>query len=196
MIKKIFSTLLLVLITLNFAAANENRILKIGNENAKVTIKVFSSLTCPHCAKFHLNIFKNLKNEYIDNNKVIFEHHSFPLDLAALNAEKVLRATNDYNKSFELLNKIYETQNQWAVGSDINKINELIKKIALDFGLTPKQIDKFLNDEMIQDQILEERINAQKNYKIESTPTIYINNKKYDGKHEYSSFKKALDKVL
>mgnify|MGYP001247489627 CR=1 FL=1 len=196
MIKKIFSTLLLVLITLNFAAANENRILKIGNENAKVTIKVFSSLTCPHCAKFHLNIFKNLKNEYIDNNKVIFEHHSFPLDLAALNAEKVLRATNDYNKSFELLNKIYETQNQWAVGSDINKINELIKKIALDFGLTPKQIDKFLNDEMIQDQILEERINAQKNYKIESTPTIYINNKKYDGKHEYSSFKKALDKEL
>ena len=47
-----------------------------------------------------------------------------------------------------------------------------------------------------QDQILNERIDAQKKYKIESTPTIYINEKKYDGKHEYSSFKKAIEKQI
>ena len=62
----------------------------IGDKNAKITVKVFSSLTCPHCASFHKNIYEKLKDEYIDKNKVRLEHHAFPLDLAALNAEKIM----------------------------------------------------------------------------------------------------------
>ena len=178
-----------------FLEANEN-ILSIGSENAKVTVKVFSSLTCPHCATFHDKIFEDLKKEYIDTKKVKFEHHSFPLDLAALNAEKVIRSIENKEKSFEFLKAIYEKQDQWAVGSDINKINSYIKKIGKEFGLNDKRMNKFINDEKIQDQILNERINAQKNYKISSTPTIYINEKKYEGKHEFDSFKKILDKLL
>jgi len=118
--------------------------------------------------------------------------------MAALNAEKLLRSANSKDKDFifRLLTEIYKKQDQWAVGSDIIKINESIKKIGLDFGLNSKNIDKFLKDEKIQDQILNERINAQKNYKISSTPTIYINEKKYEGKHEFDSFKKILDKLL
>ena len=56
-----------------------------------MTIKVFSSLTCPHCANFHTNIYEKLKEEYIDKGLVKFEHHAFPLDLAALNAEVIVR---------------------------------------------------------------------------------------------------------
>ena len=78
-IKKVSIILILVTTWFNFVAANEN-ILSIGSENAKVTVKVFSSLTCPHCANFHNNIFEDLKKEYIDTKKVKFEHHSFPLD--------------------------------------------------------------------------------------------------------------------
>ena len=66
-------------------------VLKIGDEKAKITVKVFSSLTCPHCASFHKKIYEDLKKNYIDKNLVKFEHHAFPLDLAALNAEKVVR---------------------------------------------------------------------------------------------------------
>ena len=80
-------------------------ILKIGNDSAKVTVKVFSSLTCPHCASFHEKIFENLKKDYIDKGKVKFEHHAFPLDLAALNAEKVVRSAPSSNAKFELLSK-------------------------------------------------------------------------------------------
>ena len=97
-------------------------ILKIGNEDAKVTVKVFSSLTCPHCASFHEKIFDNLKKNYIDKDKVKFEHHAFPLDLAALNAEKIVRCASNPNAKFELLSKIYDSQKKWAVGSDINKV--------------------------------------------------------------------------
>jgi len=196
MIKKIISTLIIYLFLGASLLASENSLLSIGNKNSKITVKVFSSLTCPHCANFHNKIFDNLKVEYIDSKKVRFEHHSFPLDLAALNAEIILRSVSDKEKSFQLLGELYKKQNQWAVGSDINKINEAIKKIALNFGLNSEKVDKFLKDEKIQDQILNERIDAQKKYKIDSTPTIYINEKKYEGKHEYKQFKKAIEKLI
>ena len=65
-----------------FVTAVDSKILTIGSTKAKVTVKVFSSLTCPHCANFHNAIFNNLKKEYIDKGLVKFEHHAFPLDLA------------------------------------------------------------------------------------------------------------------
>jgi len=170
--------------------------LQIGSDNAKISIKVFSSLTCPHCANFHKSIFENLKKDYIDKGIVKFEHHSFPLDLAALNAEIIIRCQNDNVKRFQLLEEIYKKQSQWAVGSDINVINESLKKIGLTSGLSQEKMDKCLLNENYQDQILNERVEAQKKYKIESTPTIYINEKKYDGKHEYNSFKKAIKKQI
>jgi len=179
-----------------FSAQAESKILSIGSPEAKVTIKVFSSLTCPHCAKFHTNVYEKLKKEYIDRGLVKFEHHSFPLDLAALNAEVIIRCQDNDKKKFELLNEIYIKQTTWAVGSDINKINELIKKIGLNFDLSNEKMDGCLKSDQVQDEILEQRIEAQKKYKIDSTPTIIINEKKYSGKVNYIQFKKAIDKKL
>ena len=193
-INKIIYFSLFVLFTFTFKA--ESNILTIGDPDAKVTVKVFSSLTCPHCANFHNEIFENLKKDYIDKGLVKFEHHAFPLDLAALNAEIIVRCQSDNNKRFKLLNAIYDKQKFWAIGSDINKINDLIKKIAVDFDLTNKTMDKCLQDSIAQDKILEQRINAQKAYKIESTPTVFINEKKYKRDIDYKSFKKILDKNL
>ena len=175
---------------------NAKNVLQIGEAEAKVTIKVFSSLTCPHCANFHLKNFENLKKDYIDKNLVKFEHHSFPLDLAALNAELIVRCHNNPDKSFQLLGEIYKKQNNWAIGSDINVINESIKNIGLNSGLSNNIMENCLKDEKLQQQILNERIDAQKNYQIKSTPTIYINKKKYDGNHEYKQLKEAIEKIL
>ena len=168
----------------------------IGDVNSKVTIKVFSSLTCPACANFHSKIFYQIKEEFVDKGLVRFEHHPFPLDLAALNAEMIVRCHVDNIKKFELLGKIYEKQKIWASGSDINKINELIKKIGLESNLNNKDMDDCLKDENKQDEILNQRIDAQKKYEIGSTPTIFINEKKYKGKVEYKEFKKVLEKNL
>tara|TARA_B100000242_G_C42979348_1_gene454558 strand:- start:105 stop:695 length:591 start_codon:yes stop_codon:yes gene_type:complete len=179
-----------------FFVRAESKILSIGDSNAKVTVKVFSSLTCPHCANFHTNIFNNLKKEYIDKGLVKFEHHAFPLDLAALNAEVVVRCQKDIDKKFQLLEKIYEKQKSWAIGSDINKINKLIKKIALNYDLTEEKMEACLNDDNAQDEILNQRIEAQKLYNIDSTPTVIINDKKYSGKVDYKNFKKFIEKNL
>ncbi len=195
--KKINKLFYIIILLISFVSpAKAKDILQMGALNAKVTVKVFSSLTCPHCANFHLNIFESLKKDFIDKNLVKFEHHSFPLDLAALNAELIVRCHNDSIKSFQLLAKIYEKQNNWAVGSDINNINDSIKKIGLESGLSKNSMKSCLENETLQQQILNERINAQKNYQITSTPTIYINKKKYEGKHDYKKLKKAIEKQL
>ena len=179
-----------------FSVEVKSKEVGIGDVNSKVTIKVFSSLTCPACANFHSKIFYQIKEEFIDKGLVRFEHHPFPLDLAALNAEMIVRCHVDNIKKFELLGKIYEKQKLWAVGSDINKINDSIKKIGLESNLNNKDMDDCLNDEKKQDEILNQRIDAQKKYKVESTPTIFINEKKYKGKVEYKEFKKVLEKNL
>ena len=187
----------IIFLILFFSSAQaESKVLSIGSPEAKVIIKVFSSLTCPHCADFHTNVYEKLKKEYIDKGLVKFEHHAFPLDLAALNAEVIVRCQDNNKKKFELLTAIYNKQTTWAVGSDIKKINELIKKVGLNFDLSNEKMDNCLNSDKSQDEILEQRIEAQKKYKIESTPTIIINEKKYLGKVNYKQFKKAIDKKL
>ena len=193
-IRKIFKTVFILIFI--FSAQAESKILSIGSPNAKVTVKVFSSLTCPHCATFHTSIFNKLKKEYIDEGLVRFEHHAFPLDLAALNAEVVVRCQTDNETKFKLLEEIYNKQTFWAVGSDINKINDLIKKVGLDFDLTEEKMNACLENSNVQDEILNERIEAQKKYKIESTPTIFVNEKKYSGKVDYKKFKKIIEKNL
>ena len=194
--KEINKFFYIVFILIFFPINAESKSLNIGDPNAKVIVKVFSSLTCPHCANFHKNIFDDLNQEYINKGIVRFEHHGFPLDLAALNAEIIVRCQADNKKIFQLLGEIYKKQSQWAVGSDINIINESIKKIGLDSGLKNNKMDDCLNSEIAQDEILNERIEAQKQYKIQSTPTIYINKKKYKGEHKYKPFKKAIEKLL
>ena len=192
--KLFYKTILLIFFI--FSAQAESKILSIGDSDAKVTVKVFSSLTCPHCANFHTTVFEKLKEEYIDKGLVKFEHHAFPLDLAALNAEIIVRCHTDNNQKFKLLEEIYNKQKSWAIGSDINKINDLIKKIASNFNLSDEKMNKCLKNDQTQDEILNQRIDAQKKYKIESTPTIIINDKKYSGKVDYKQFKKAIDKKL
>ena len=197
MIKKLLVAVIINLFFFNLTFADEKNKLILGDSSSKITIKVFSSLTCPHCANFHNKNFDKIKKEYIDTGKVKFEHHAFPLDLAALNAEKVLRSiTQSQEEKFNFLKILYQEQDEWAVGSDIIKINDKIKKIGKDFGLNNERMESFIKNEEIQDQILNERIDAQKKYSISSTPTIYINKKKYEGKHEYTDVKKAIEKLL
>ena len=192
----IFFLTILCLSNFNSNALEIDKKVYAGNKDAKVTVKVFSSLTCPYCADFHKNVFIKLKKEFIDSNYVRFEHHSFPLDLAALNAEKILRCVTDHKKRIALLDEIYEKQEEWASGNDINNINSKLSKIAKKYDLNDDRIKNCLVNENLENEILEIRINGSKKYSIQSTPTIFINEKKYDGNHDYNLFKKEIEKLL
>ena len=197
-IKLLFVFLTIIFLTnISYVNSSENKnLISIGNNDAKVIVKVFSSLTCPHCANFHDKIFYKLKKEFIDTNNVKFEHHGFPLDLAALNAEKVLRCIKNKNERLNFLSELYEKQGSWAIGSDINNINTKLVKIANNYSLDSDKSNSCLNNEKLENEILEDRIIADKKYSIKSTPTVFINEKKYEGKHNYEDFKKAIKKFL
>ena len=167
----------------------------IGSDDAFVKIKVFSSLTCPHCANFHIKVVSEIKKEYIKSGKVQLIFIDFPLDRAAFNASKLLHCL-DKKKQITFLDTIYETQNVWTNGSNIDDINNNLKKIVKNLGISSVQFDKCLIDEVISDKILNDRIEANKKYSINSTPTIIINEKKLEGSASFKNIKKKIEKLI
>ena len=176
------------------SSAQKNMVV-IGSDDASVKIKVFSSLTCPHCANFHIKVVSEIKKEYIKSGKVQLIFIDFPLDQAAFNASKLLHCL-DKKKQITFLDTIYETQNVWTNGSNIDDINKNLKKIVKNLGISSVQFDKCLIDEVISDKILNGRIEANKKYSINSTPTIIINEKKLEGSVSFKNIKKKIEKLI
>ena len=167
----------------------------LGSDKAIVKIKVFSSLTCPHCANFHIKIVPEIKKEYVDTGKVQLIFIDFPLDQGAFNASKLLHCL-DKKKQIAFLDIIYETQTKWTNASNLNDINKNLKKIVKNLGISSVQFDKCLIDEDISDKILNGRIDASRKYSINSTPTIIINEKKLEGSVSFKNIKKKIEKLI
>ena len=164
-----------------------------GNENAKIEILVYESLSCSHCAAFHKEVYPDLKKDFIDKGLVKIEFKNFPLDIAALNASKIAHCKND-GKS-DILHFLYYTQNTWIKGQTIDEINYNLKEIIIKekFGI---DFTKCINNKKIEDHILEGRIEAVKKFEINSTPTLIINNKKFDKPLTYKNLKKTIEKLI
>ena len=164
-----------------------------GNIDAKISIIVYESLTCGHCADFHKEIYPKLKEDFIDAGLVKIEFRSFPLDLAALNASKLAHCKND-GKS-EILHFLFNNQSKWAKGNKIEEFNANLKELLDDkkFGI---DFNKCINDKKIEDYVLEDRIDAVKKFEVNATPTIIINDKKFDKPLTFKNLKKFLEKLI
>ena len=167
--------------------------LQEGNVDAKISLVIYESLTCGHCADFHKEIYPKLKKDFIDNGLVKIEFRSFPLDLAALNASKLAHCKNDGKT--DLLHFLYENQKKWVRGKTIEDINKHLKNLILknENGL---DIESCLTDKNIEDHVLNDRISAVKKFNIEATPTLIINDKKFDNPHNYKKLKKTIEKLI
>ena len=200
MIKKIdFKIILLINVVLIYfllcIQAYADSFVKLGNDQAKVKIKIFSSLTCPYCASFHKNVVPKIEKEYVNNGIVQLIFMDFPLDHAALNASKLINCVST-DKQIKLLDIIYEKQNEWASASDIDEINNNLEKMFKKLGINISNFDKCLNNEDIENKILNGRIEAQKKYSINATPTIIINEEKFKKELNFRNIKKIIDKII
>ncbi len=195
--KKIIYIFLIFFFNFNSFATENIKLSEIteGSKNAKIKIYVYQSLTCPHCAVFHTKIYPLLKKDYIDTGvlKIYFRH--FPLDLAALNAAKILQCIDGKNR-ISFLDHLYETQESWVKGTTIEDINQNLKKTIKKFGLSEKNFDKCLDLEDVENHILNSRIEAVKNFKIDSTPKVIINDKVFEDSLEYENLKRAIEKLI
>ena len=164
-----------------------------GNVDAKVSLIIYESLTCGHCADFHKEIYPKLKKDFIDNGLVKIEFRSFPLDLAALNASKLAHCKNDGKT--DLLHFLYENQKQWVRGETIKDINKHLKDLIIK-NESVLDFEACLTNKNIEDHVLNDRISGAKKFNIEATPTLIINDKKFDNPHNYKKLKKTIEKLI
>ena len=191
--KKILLISIFILISALSAQANEIKRIFVGNESAKISIIAFESLTCSYCAKFHQDVYPLLKKEYLDTGLAKIEFRHFPLDIAAFNASKVAQCTNDGN--LEILESLYANQQKWVKGSSVEQANINLKKFLSKEGFNI-DFESCINNKQIEDFVLNDRIDGAKNFKVNATPTIIINNEKFDKTLNYKNLKKALEKLI
>ena len=190
--KKIFLILILFFGPISILNAEENRIIA-GNKDAKITIIAYESLTCSHCADFHKNVYPQLKKDYIDTGLVKIEFRHFPLDVAAFNASKISQCKS--NESLKILNSLYSNQQAWVRGKNVEEINDNLKSFIKNQGFD-LDFEKCINDKKIEDYVLNDRIEGTKKFKVNATPTIIINNKKFEKPLNYKNLKKSLEKLI
>ena len=178
---------------INVSNSNEIKRIVIGNKDAKISIIAYESLTCSHCANFHIDVLPNLKKEYIDTGLAKIEFRHFPLDVAAFNASKIVQCKNDGNP--EILNSLYLNQSKWIKGNTIEEVNENLKKFLVSEGIKV-DFDKCTNNKSIEDFVLNDRIEGVKKFKVNATPTIIINDKKFEKSLNYKNLKKTLEKLI
>ena len=190
----LFLFILLIQIS-SISASNSNEIKRIviGNKNAKISIIAYESLTCSHCANFHIDVLPDLKKEYIDTGLAKIEFRHFPLDVAAFNASKIAQCKNDGESN--ILNSLYLNQSKWFKGKTIEEVNESLKRFLVSEGIKV-DFDKCTTNKSIEDFVLNDRIEGVKKFNVNATPTIIINDKKFEKSLNYKNLKKTLEKLI
>jgi protein-disulfide isomerase len=166
----------------------------MGDDKAAVTIVEYASMTCPHCARFQETTFPELKKRYIDTGKVRYIFREFPLDNLAAAAFMLARCSgqDDKNKYFALIDTLFRQQPQWAVEKPIPPLMAIAKQA----GFTEKSFDACLANQKILDGIESVRQRAVKVFKVQSTPTFFINGTLAAGALSIEELSKQIDPYL
>ena len=191
--RKIILLAIIVLGSFSNLNAEEIKRIIVGNKDAKITIIAFEALTSSHCANFHKNVYPELKKEYLDTGLAKIEFRHFPLDIAAFNASKVAQCNNDGNS--DILESLYLNQQKWVKGSTVEEANKNLQLFLKSEGFNV-DFESCVSNKNIEDFVLNDRIDGAKNFKIQATPTIIINNKKFEKTLNYKNLKKALEKLI
>ena len=191
--KKLLAFTLIFFSTFPSINAEEIKRIFVGNKDAKITIIAFESLTCSHCANFHKDVYPQLKKEYLDTGIAKIEFRHFPLDVAAFNASKVSQCKNDGDS--KILNSLFANQQKWVKGNSVEEANANLQKFLISEGFDI-DFEKCINDKEIEDFVLNDRIDGVKKFKVNATPTIIINNEKFEKTLNYKNLKKALEKLI
>ena len=191
--KKILLFIIIFFSTIFNINAEEIKRIVVGDNNAKITIITFESLTCSHCANFHNDVYPQLKKEYLDTGLAKIEFRHFPLDMAAFNASKISQCNNDGDST--ILNSLFANQQKWVKGSSIEEANKNLQKFLISEGFNV-DFEGCINNKEIEDFILNDRIDGVKKFKVNATPTIIINNEKFEKSLNYKNLKKALEKLI
>ncbi len=142
----------------------------VGKADAPVTIVEYSSLSCPHCAAFHKEIFPELQSQYIDTGKVRYVMREFPLNQAALAGAVIARCLPP-ERYFAFTGLMFSRQSDWAFKEDALTP---LKALAKQAGMSGEEFDKCIDNEALQKKVLAVRDEGQKKG-VNATPSFFVN---------------------
>lgn len=164
----------------------------LGDPNAPVEIIEYSSLTCPHCRNFHLNVLPELKKKYIDTGKVKMVYRDFPFDRYGLMAAVMARCAPP-NRYFQFLDVLFQNQERWSRSPDPGAALVRIGKLG---GLSEDDFQACMNNKQLVDGLIQVRLDANKQFDIKATPTFVINgDKRIVGFQPFEVFDELLEKL-
>jgi protein-disulfide isomerase len=163
----------------------------LGKPDAPITIFEYASLTCPHCADFDQNMLPKLKAEWIDTGKARLIYRDYPLDQAAVHAAMLARCAPP-DQFYPYIDALFHSQANWAVSG---KVDSSLAKLAKVAGMSDEQFAACMKDEAVQKRVLDSRLEAEQQFKVESTPTFFINGVRVVGVEPYPEFEKVLNQA-
>ena len=166
----------------------------LGKPDAPVTVIEYASMTCPHCAHFSKTTFPDLKTKYIDTGKVRFIFREFPLDELAAAAAMLARCIDKTNgeKAMAVIEVLFASQEKWAVRNPLPQLQQITRQA----GMSQQAFDECLKDQTLYNNVLAMRERASKEYKVESTPTLFVNGKMIKGGVAIEELAKVIDPLL
>jgi protein-disulfide isomerase len=164
----------------------------LGQATAPVTVIEYASMTCPHCAHFSATTFPYLKEKYIDTGKVRYIMREFPLNQPAVAASMAIRCAGPENY-YALTETLFAEQRKWLVEDNfLDHLYDIVKQA----GLTESRFKECLSDRDMVAKIQETRDRAAKKFKVDSTPTFFINGTKLSGALTNDQLDKAIEPYL
>ncbi len=164
---------------------------QLGKDDAKVTIIEYASMTCPHCAHFHETTLPELKTKYIDTGKVRLIFREFPFDPRAEAGFLLARCAGDYY--FPMVDVLFKQQQNWAAAENVKDAMFQLSKLA---GFTQESFNSCLTDQKLLDQVRSVQKRGQDEFKVDSTPTFFINGQTYKGSLSIAEMSAIIDPLL
>lgn len=164
----------------------------LGNKDSKVTLIEYGSATCPHCGRFHAEVYPALKKKYIDTNKIAFIFRPFALNTLDL-VVFMLAEISGPDHYYDVINTFYNNQDKW-VTSQTPK--DAIEAIALQLGFTPDSFNQALTNQKLPKEIQAERDQASNDFKVDGTPTFFVNGTQMVGEQTLEQLSAAIDPLL
>jgi protein-disulfide isomerase len=163
----------------------------MGSETAPVTIVEYASMTCSHCADFAIKTLPLLKERYIDTGKVRYILREFPLDPLSAGTFMLARCAGK-DKYYPMVDTLFEQQHKWAVQKPLEPLFEIAKQA----GFTKERFDACLSNQDLLNGLEEVRKRAAEKFKVDSTPTFFINGERLRGAQPLAEFERLIEKNL